>query len=433
MTHQPGNTTTIIGRVNVRTHNPNDSVTAETTLELDSHADTCVVGNGALIINDFDRPVDVLGYDKSLGSTRYKTVSAVLRYVHPHTGTWYHLVINQAIHVPHLEHHLICPMQCRINGVMINDLPKFLDPTPSEVSHAILCSPHSFDDDAHVQQVVLPLQLRGVTSYLTVGTPTASEWTAGDIPRLILTSEHLTWDPQNPIYEDQEENMTDMMGNLRDREAGHPIYIHAVSTDRDGAPDALDDDVLGLALEARVAATLTEDATHITNGTIRSRTHKPIDYLTLAKRWCITPERARRTIDTTTQRGVRTCLYPDLSRRFPTNDRMLRYARIRNDVFTDTMFANIKSRRGNKCAQISMKLLIIELGLSGQPLTEDYSMGSSWMTHSWLKSVWEKVDLFRIDVWIGNVDITPPRVGNEWLMRQLLRMGFTKSELIKLN
>ena len=70
--------TTIIGQVNVKTHNPNDSVTAETTLELDSHADTCVVGNGALIINDFDQPVDVLGYDKSLGSTQYKTVSAVL-------------------------------------------------------------------------------------------------------------------------------------------------------------------------------------------------------------------------------------------------------------------------------------------------------------------------------------------------------------------
>jgi hypothetical protein len=235
---------------------------------------------------------------------------------------------------------------------VINDLPKFLDPNPNEVSHAILCSPHSFDDDAHVQQVVLPLQLQGVTSYLNVSTPTASEWAAGDIPRLILTSEHLTWDPQDPIYEDQEGNMTDMMSNLRDRETRNPVFIQAVSIDHDGAPDALDDDVLGLVLEARVAVTLSEDATHITNGTIRSQTHKPIDYLTLAKRWCITPERARHTIDTTTQCGVRTCLYPDLSRRFSTNDRMLRYARIRNDVFTDTMFANIKSRQGNKCAQI---------------------------------------------------------------------------------
>ncbi len=86
-----------------------------------------------------------------------------------------------------------------------------------------------------------------------------------------------------------------------------------------------------------------------------------------------------------------------------------------------------------KLLQSSMELLIIELGLSGQPLTEAYSVGSAWTTHSWLKSVWEKVDLFRIDVRIGNVDISPPRVGDEWLMRRFLGMGFSRSELVKLN
>jgi hypothetical protein len=27
------------------------------------------------------------------------------------TGEVYHIVINQAIHNPHLDHHLLCPMQ----------------------------------------------------------------------------------------------------------------------------------------------------------------------------------------------------------------------------------------------------------------------------------------------------------------------------------
>ncbi len=52
------------------------------------------------------------------------------------------------------------------------------------------------------------------------------------------------------------------------------------------------------------------------------------------------------------QRGVRTCLNPTLSRRFPTNDRMLRYKRLPHTVFTDTMFASTVSRQGNKMAQI---------------------------------------------------------------------------------
>ncbi len=47
----------------------------ETTLELDSHADTCVLGHDALIILDFQRPVNVVGYDKSLGTKTYATVS----------------------------------------------------------------------------------------------------------------------------------------------------------------------------------------------------------------------------------------------------------------------------------------------------------------------------------------------------------------------
>jgi hypothetical protein len=40
----------------------------ETTLELDSHDDTCVLGRDALIILDYQQPVSVVGYDKSLGS-----------------------------------------------------------------------------------------------------------------------------------------------------------------------------------------------------------------------------------------------------------------------------------------------------------------------------------------------------------------------------
>ena len=50
-----------------------------------------------------------------------------------------------------------------------------------------------------------------------------------------------------------------------------------------------------------------------------------------------------------------------------------------------------------KLLQSSMELLIIELGLSGQPLTEDYLTCSAWTTYSWLKSVWEKVGGFKED------------------------------------
>jgi len=75
----------------------------ETTLELDSHADTCVLGCDALILHDYLRPVSIQGYDPSLGTVQYNTVSGALAYDHPNSGETYHLVVNQAIHMPHLE------------------------------------------------------------------------------------------------------------------------------------------------------------------------------------------------------------------------------------------------------------------------------------------------------------------------------------------
>src|SRR6056300_1156740 len=71
----------------------------ETQLELDSHADTCALGKNALIIQDYMRPVDVVGYDPLLGASTHRTVSGVLRYTHPRTGKYYHLMINQAIYI----------------------------------------------------------------------------------------------------------------------------------------------------------------------------------------------------------------------------------------------------------------------------------------------------------------------------------------------
>jgi len=83
----------------------------DSTLELDSHADTCVFGSHALIFMDYNRPVNVYGYDPTKGTETYRTVSGAVAYDHPNTGEVFILCIHQAIEIPHLDHHLICPMQ----------------------------------------------------------------------------------------------------------------------------------------------------------------------------------------------------------------------------------------------------------------------------------------------------------------------------------
>jgi len=98
----------------------------DTTLDLDSHADTSCLGRGTLILHDYQTPVQVQGYDASLGTKQYNIVSGALAYHHPDSGQQYHLVIHQAVHIPDLDHHLLCPMQVRMNDVTVNECPKFL-------------------------------------------------------------------------------------------------------------------------------------------------------------------------------------------------------------------------------------------------------------------------------------------------------------------
>ena len=75
--------------------------------ELYNHADTCVVGDNALITHDLDRPVSVSGYDKSVSRTEARTIIAVLEYDGPLTGAVVLLVFNQEIHITGLRHNLL--------------------------------------------------------------------------------------------------------------------------------------------------------------------------------------------------------------------------------------------------------------------------------------------------------------------------------------
>ena len=45
-------------------------------------------------------------------------------------------MIKQAIFINGLESHLLCLMQCHLNGVHISEVPKFLADSPGGTTHA---------------------------------------------------------------------------------------------------------------------------------------------------------------------------------------------------------------------------------------------------------------------------------------------------------
>jgi hypothetical protein len=122
----------------------------------------------------------------------------------------YHLVVNQAIHIPHLDHHLLCPMQYRVNDVIVNETPKFLAQDLTEHTHALTVQ----DTHDPVQTVILPSALRGMTLLFNVRTPSLDEWNSSHFKQLHLTSETMTWDPTTSLFADQEASITDYASTI---------------------------------------------------------------------------------------------------------------------------------------------------------------------------------------------------------------------------
>ncbi len=182
------------------------------------------------------------------------------------------------------------------------------------------------DPDNPLQPVILRLTLRGVMSLLNVRTVTINEFNSQDYPQLHLTSETLTWDPTTNLYEQQENVMMDYSSNIvcdaAVRGQVPTLIVNELQLLTTGLADMMHDCNSHQALISHVAISSVDASL---SGHVRSCKAVLIDFMTLTARWMIAPERAKKTIQLTTQRGVRTCLNPTLARRFLTNDRMLHY------------------------------------------------------------------------------------------------------------
>ena len=114
------------------------------------------------------------------------------------------------------------------------------------------------------------------------------------------------------------------------------------NSDDDFDPMELDDDTNEVLLDNFMASTA------------QAGKSRGVDPKHLSKVWRISHEDDQRTIDVTTQMSIRTD-DTTLSRNYSTNDRMLRYKRIKDFFFMATFFATKKggqSSRGHTCCQL---------------------------------------------------------------------------------
>ena len=326
---------------------------------MDSHADTCVLGNNCLIVESAlpDRHATVSFADPSLGSVTKPIISGAFKYISPSDGTAYILVVHQAIHIDTMDHSLLCPMQLRDNDAILNETPKCMAETPTEEHHSLLVPTESGDS------LRIPFRLRGVTSTFYVTQPTLAEYET--LPRIELTHHDLEWNPHSVDYATQEDSFLDAFGNFQppgDRtetrnfslEALNSISIAALKSLQmkvhsesqstailRGIDPTLDDQTFIHLLESNRQVSIT-----------KTGPRKGLPSEGLARKWKIPLRQAEQTLRVTTQRGVRHIANPAISRRYKTNDRMLRYNRVPHTVFTDTLKSTVKSKRQNEFAQV---------------------------------------------------------------------------------
>jgi hypothetical protein len=321
--------------------------------DLDSHVDASMVGIEVITFQDFEHPVNVSGYDpKGTVAMALKTVSAVMAYDVPGSGRIVILIVHKAINLPHFPHNLLNPMQMRLNDVVVNETPKFKCVNPTNLYHTITVKGENMNDE-----LIIPLDLRGVVSCFTTRKPTQEEFDTCD--RYELTYDIPVYDPSGSSYAEQEAAMMDSRGQLKVAEDKHPFRrqicpVHMAETFSDTTIK-----LQSLSLTLDDSSLLQEMTSHVhisevnmSSLTVDMRDGGGVDVATLEKNFGIGIEAAKKTRLVTTQRGVKRIIHPSLSVRFRTNDRQLRYRRLPVTCFTDTMFSKSKSRQVKKAAQV---------------------------------------------------------------------------------
>ena len=159
--------------------------------EMDSHADSPVVGKQEYIFEYTGRTVSGSGFTNTIGKPMLvDVVNALVAYDCDQSGKSYLLLINNALLVPSVNGCLINPFLMRLAGLHVNECRKFLAPSPTDSDHSIYFPSEGLG---------IPLELAGIISCIACRSPTFEESLDLD-SFLSITPRSDTWDPHAPIY-----------------------------------------------------------------------------------------------------------------------------------------------------------------------------------------------------------------------------------------
>jgi len=388
-----------------------DKDTTSSTTELDSHANMVVVGAQATIIQTSGRSAEVRAFSDDCSKLeKVPIVDAVIAYDCPYTMKTYLMIVKNALYVPSMAHNLVPPFIMREAGLVVNDVPMIHCGEVTRECHSIICSDPELRIPLHLDGVFSCFKTRKLIEdeqlnceeYDYVMLTPDGVWDPHDEVYAENDASYRDWQgeiverpPKKKMKIIDERDYTEFEVDAVRFEAAidavvatndvtyvtddestvsHDMFnmdyddpIRANICDMSACFDVsylqqvFEDDLvrskIGMAIGSMHAADPQDDMDCELFDGLLSATHaerpKGVSKETLMKVWRISEDEARRTLEVTTQLNHQD---PDtnLSRRFGTNDRQLRYRRIASLFYMDTFFATGKatSARGFTMMQL---------------------------------------------------------------------------------
>jgi len=193
-------------------------------LELDTHADTACVGSDCRIIAYTEKVCQVTPYHPGYEPIYdVPIVQAAVAYTDAETGKMYILIINETLYMgDSMRCTYLNPNQMQHHGVIVDDIPRHLSPSPSTATHSVYI-PSS--------NLRIPLHLDGIISYIPTHYPSTHEIETCEWVELTSSE---PWDPKSNVFAENEEHIIESFNTIQ------PIYdqnIASYTTYNTSSPD----------------------------------------------------------------------------------------------------------------------------------------------------------------------------------------------------
>lgn len=306
--------------------------------EMDSHADTCVAGPNFVVDEYTGENCDVTPYSNEYQPiTGVPIVNASTAYTNPETGETLILRFNQVLwYGTKLDMSLINPNQIRYNGLVVSD-----DPTDQNRIFGITGT-----------DFVIPFDIAGTTVFFSSRVP--SKWEMENC-RVIEMTLDSPWNPAevfirgvNTSRDTIEEITMREICTIRSANSSNGKKYQCCVSTNDLAVYEEYQMITKVVAAVRVATASRETSVSFLGAKDR---HSQVNAETVARRFRCGLETAKKTLQATTQRGVRQSRHP-LNRRYRVDHLNLHRRRLNDTFYMDTLFSKVKSLSGFTCAQL---------------------------------------------------------------------------------